>query len=73
LAEEMARHLDDVVFRRLPIGHDPSEVIGALPVILDRMTAFFAWDATRRGVEKERVLARLAADVARLDDALGRG
>jgi glycerol-3-phosphate dehydrogenase len=72
LAEEMARHLDDVVFRRLPIGHDPREVIRALPEILDRMAAFHAWDATRRDAERARVLARLDADAARLDDALGR-
>ena len=31
LAEEMARHLEDVVFRRLPIGHDPQAVVRALP------------------------------------------
>jgi glycerol-3-phosphate dehydrogenase len=73
LAEEMARHLDDVVFRRLPIGHDPREVVRGLPVILDRMAAFHSWDAARSGEERARVLARLEADAARLDEALGRG
>jgi glycerol-3-phosphate dehydrogenase len=72
LAEEMARHLEDVVFRRLPIGHDPREVVRAVPSILGRMAARFGWDALRRGAETARVIARLDADAARLDDALGR-
>jgi glycerol-3-phosphate dehydrogenase len=72
LAEEMARHLEDVVFRRLPIGHDPQVVVRALPALLDRMATWFAWDAPRRSTETARVLARLDADAARLDEALGR-
>jgi glycerol-3-phosphate dehydrogenase len=71
LTEEMARHADDVVFRRLPIGHDPREAARMLPSIVDRMAARWAWDGARRDAETGRVLARLEADAARLDQALG--
>ncbi len=73
LTEEMARHAEDVVFRRLPIGHDPREVVQTLPSIVDRMAARYAWDAARRSAETARVLTRLDADAARLDEALGPG
>jgi glycerol-3-phosphate dehydrogenase len=71
LTEEMARHADDVVFRRLPIGHDPSEARRALPTIVERMTDRFGWDKGRRDEETARVIARLEAGAARLDEALG--
>jgi glycerol-3-phosphate dehydrogenase len=71
LTEEMARHAEDVVFRRLPIGHDPREVIRTLPSIVDRMATRSAWDVARRDAETARVLSRLDADAARLDEALG--
>jgi len=71
LAEEMARHAEDVVFRRLPVGHDPREVVRTLPSIVDRMATRGAWDAARRDAETARVLSRLDADAARLDEALG--
>jgi len=73
LSEEMARHAEDVVFRRLPVGHDPRQAVAALPRIVDRMAARGAWDAARRAAEMARVLARLETDAARLDEALGRG
>jgi glycerol-3-phosphate dehydrogenase len=71
LTDEMARHADDVVFRRLPIGHDPQRVRRELPAILERMSARFGWDPARRQAESMRVLSRLEADSARLDEALG--
>lgn len=71
LSEEMARHADDVVFRRLPIGHDPSEARRALPTIVERMTDRFGWGKGRRDEETARVIARLEAGAARLDTALG--
>jgi glycerol-3-phosphate dehydrogenase len=72
LVEEMPRHADDVVFRRLPIGHDPGEARRALPSIIDGMGAHFGWDAKRREEEAARVTLRLDAGVTRLDEALGR-
>jgi len=71
LTEEMARHAEDVVFRRLPLGHDPHEARRALPAIVERMTARFGWDAKGRESETARVIARLGANAARLDEALG--
>jgi len=71
LDEEMARHADDVVFRRLPLGHDPRKARRALPAIVLSMASRFAWDPERREAETARVLARLDAGAARLDAALG--
>ncbi len=71
LVEEMARHADDVVFRRLPIGHDPQEARRALPSIIERMAAHFAWSPGRREAETTRVIARLDGGCRRLDDAFG--
>ena len=71
LAEEMVRHADDVVFRRLPIGHDPREARRALPSIIERLAARFSWAPARRDAETARVIARLDAGTARLDEALG--
>jgi len=71
LTEEMVRHADDVVFRRLPIGHDPGAARRALPSIIERMAVQFEWDPERREAETSRVLARLDAGAARLDEALG--
>jgi glycerol-3-phosphate dehydrogenase len=73
LAEEMVRHADDVVFRRLPLGHDPREVRRALPSIVERMAARFGWGPERSAVETARVLTRLEAMRLRLDAALGPG
>ncbi len=71
LAEEMVRHADDVVFRRLPIGHDPREARRVLPSIIERLAARFSWAPARRDAETARVIARLDAGTARLDEALG--
>jgi glycerol-3-phosphate dehydrogenase len=71
LAHEMARHADDVVFRRLPIGHDPGEARRALPQVIESMAERFSWDPERREAETARVLSRLAVGAARLDEALG--
>ncbi len=71
IAQEMARHAEDVVFRRLEIGHDPGAVQRALPSIVDRMAAHFGWDSPTREAEMARVVSRLAAGRARLDEALG--
>jgi len=68
---EMARHADDVAFRRLPIGHDRGEVLRLLPSIVAVMAGRFRWDAGRRDAEAARVVARLDAGERRLDDALG--
>lgn len=71
VADEMARHAEDVVFRRLPIGHDPDEVLRLLPSIVERMARRFHWDAGARDAEASRVIARLDAGRRRLDEALG--
>jgi glycerol-3-phosphate dehydrogenase len=73
LTEEMPRHAEDVVFRRLPIGHDPREARRALPTIVERMTARLGWDPGKREAETARVIAILEANAARLDGALGSG
>ena len=71
LADEMPRHADDVVFRRLPIGHDPAEIARALPSIVETMGDRMGWDAPRRSYESSRVLSELLAQRRRLDEALG--
>lgn len=71
VTEDMARHAADVVFRRLPIGHDPREVRHALPSIVLRMASRWGWDPERCRAETARVVERLDAEAARLDDALG--
>jgi glycerol-3-phosphate dehydrogenase len=72
LADEMPRHAEDVVFRRLPIGHDPRAVRRAIPDVIERMSARFGWEPARARAEHERVTDRLDAGVKILDDALGR-
>jgi glycerol-3-phosphate dehydrogenase len=67
----MARHAEDVVFRRLPIGHDPSAALRVLPSVVEMMADRFRWDAAVREAEAARVVARLDAGRRRLDDALG--
>jgi glycerol-3-phosphate dehydrogenase len=67
----MVRHAEDVVFRRLPIGHDPAEVLRLLPSVVSCMSARFGWDATRGAAETARVVTRLDAGRRRLDEALG--
>jgi glycerol-3-phosphate dehydrogenase len=69
--EEFARHADDVVFRRLPIGHDPRRVRAALPEIVDGMARHFSWSAETRKSEESRVLAHLESVERALDLALG--
>jgi glycerol-3-phosphate dehydrogenase len=71
LTDEMARHPDDVVFRRLPIGHDPLEVRRVLPSIVLRMATRWGWDPVRCRTETARVIERLDAEATRLDEALG--
>lgn len=70
LSEEMPRHAEDVVFRRLPIGHDPVETRRVLPSIVDAMAARSGWSLETRRDETARVLERLSAAAARIDDAL---
>jgi len=71
LRDEMVRHADDVVFRRLPLGHDPAVAKRALPGIVESMGSRWGWDAVRREAERFRVTSRLDAGAARLDEALG--
>ena len=71
LDDELVRHADDVVFRRLPIGHDPQQARRALPDIVDAMAARLDWSPERRETESARVTTRLDATVARIDEALG--
>lgn len=70
LVDEMPRHADDVVFRRLPIGHDPRQARLALPAIVELMASRSGWDAAKRETESRRVLARLDAGQDTLDRAL---
>jgi glycerol-3-phosphate dehydrogenase len=72
LANELARHADDVIFRRLPIGHDPDQARRALPDVVAAMGSNAGWSASRRQAEEDRVTSRLERDAARLDEALGR-
>jgi glycerol-3-phosphate dehydrogenase len=72
LANEMPRHVDDVVFRRLPIGHDPGEILRVLPAIVAAMGDRLGWDSSRRALESSRVTSELDAERRRLDEALGR-
>jgi glycerol-3-phosphate dehydrogenase len=71
LEEEMVRHAEDVVFRRLPIAHDPELALRALPAIVARMEARFGWGADRAAREAARVVARFDALRTRIDEALG--
>ncbi len=71
VADEMVRHADDVVFRRLDIGHDPRLVKQHLPSVIAAMGSRFSWDEARRRSETARVLARVEADERNLDAALG--
>jgi len=71
ITEGFARHADDVVFRRLPIGHDPAHVARSLPSILETMTVHLGWDAARRDEESSRVLDPLARLARRIDEAIG--
>lgn len=72
IATELVRHAEDVVFRRLPIGHDPTAVRRALPAIVERMAHRFGWERARCEAETTLVISRLAAEHKSLDDALGR-
>ncbi len=69
--EEFARHADDVVFRRLPIGHDPRRVRAALPEIVEVMARQLGWSAEVRRSEEARVLSHLETVSRALDLALG--
>lgn len=71
VADEMVRHAEDVVFRRLPVGHDPAEVLRSLPSVVASMSARFGWDASRGAAETARVVSRLDAGRKRLDEAIG--
>ena len=71
LVEEMVAHADDVVFRRLPLAHDPQEALRALPAIVERMAARFGWGPERREAETARVVGRFDRLRLRIDDALG--
>jgi len=70
-ATELPRHADDVVFRRLPLGHDPDAVRRALPSVVEILSKRFAWDEATCARETARVTARLDAAAARIDAALG--
>jgi glycerol-3-phosphate dehydrogenase len=71
LNEELVRHADDVVFRRLPLSRDPEEIGRRLPTIVGRMAKRFGWGPERCLAETARVMARLDALNRRLDEALG--
>jgi glycerol-3-phosphate dehydrogenase len=71
LEDELPRHAEDVLFRRLPVGHDPSEVRRSLPGVVAAMSGRFGWDSVRVESERNRVLARLDAQSRLLDEALG--
>jgi glycerol-3-phosphate dehydrogenase len=71
LSHDMPRHAEDVVFRRLPIGHDPAVVRRALPAIVGGMASRFGWDPARCEAESNRVIQRLDQGSARVDEALG--
>lgn len=73
IANEMPRRVEDVVFRRLPIGHDSRIVRRLLPSIVERMSARRGWETARSREETQRVLERLDARDRRLDEALGAG
>ena len=67
----MARHADDVVFRRLPIGHDPVEIERRLPSIVETMGTRLGWDDARRESEADRVVRAIEGLRSRIDEALG--
>jgi glycerol-3-phosphate dehydrogenase len=71
LDEEMVAHADDVVFRRLPLSRDPTEVRRLLPSIVNRMAVRFGWGPERCSAETARVIMRLERACRRLDEALG--
>jgi len=68
--DELARNAADVLFRRLPVGHDPSLVRTALPEVVARLAEVFGWDASRRVAESEGVLAQLRHAEEYLDETL---
>jgi glycerol-3-phosphate dehydrogenase len=70
LEDEFPRHAGDVVFRRLPIGHDPREIRRVLPEVVLRMAERLGWDAQRSREEQASVLDRLDAASRRVDEAL---
>lgn len=72
LEEELPRHAEDVVFRRLTLGHDPAEIRRVLPTVVARMAACFAWGRERSEDEAGRVETIIAAMTQRIDDAIGR-
>ena len=71
IQDGMARHADDVVFRRLPIGHDPAEIARRLPSIVETMGSLLGWDRERRESEAARVTGMLERLRTRIDEALG--
>lgn len=60
--EEFARRAADVIFRRLPLGHDPAVARAAASRVIDRMARRLGWDEGRRRDE--------AAAIARESETL---
>ncbi len=51
IAEESVQHLDDLVFRRTPLGDDPARALRLAP----QLCALFNWDVSRRSAEIDRI------------------
>ena len=51
---EFAAHVDDVLFRRLTVGHEHCVGSDAIDPVLDRMATLLDWDAERQEAERER-------------------
>jgi len=57
--EEFATRLEDVLLRRLPLGHDPVTCILAAPQIAARMRQLLGWSREREGEEVRELAAKL--------------
>lgn len=60
MEREIARHADDVIFRRLILGHDPGRVRETAPAIVAAMSERLSWNAARAASEARRIEAALA-------------
>ena len=69
-SDPFARHVEDVLFRRVAVGHDPREVRRLLPEAVALMTAARGWSTATAAEETSRVLDKLAAIERRLDEAI---
>ena len=69
-ADPLVRHVDDLLFRRLGVGHDPREIRQLLPEAVALMAATRGWSAAAAATERERVIEKLLAIERRLDEVL---